>query len=172
MKPIFHALLLIVSLAIASSFATAAEDAPKKETPKKEVPKKEKKPETTIEWTEIKTDSGPLKKPEYRAGQKKVEPTSVEFDVEAQGFRVKIKAEALEDAKGGSMRAVLLKKEGTGEKAKFRSAGNLGSIRAGGEIAKVFAGAGTYKIELEGDKVKYEVVVEAAEKKTAETKEK
>lgn len=174
MKSLVHALLLVGSIAFVSSMAVAAEDEPKKEVPKKEVPKKEKKPATTIEWTEVKTDSGVLKKPEYKKGQaqKKAEPTAVEFDVESQGFRVRIKAEQDGDEKGGSLRATMLKKEGSGEKAKYRSVGNLGSARAGSEIGKVFTGAGSYKIELEGDKVKYEVVVEAAEKKSAESGEK
>ncbi len=174
MKSIICSLMLVLSLVFASSFAGAAEDPPKKEVPpKKEIPKKEKKPETTIEWTELKVENstGTLKKPAPNA--KKVEPTSVEFEVEAKGFRIKIKAEAAGEEKGGSMKAVLLKKDGTGEKAKFRNAANLGSIRAGAEIGKVFPlGPGTYKIEMEGEKVKYEVTVETAEQKTADGTEK
>jgi hypothetical protein len=195
MHKLTWSLLLIASICLLPAIASAAEnDAAKKEEAKKaEVKKPEaakepakeetkekvepKKPaprETTkIEWSELEKKTGELKKPVYKAGQqvKKPEPDIVEFTSEAKAVRISWKTEALEDKKGSMTMAILKeRKSPNGKSSSWQNAGRVGVARAGQEGQAVLGlPPGSYKLEIEGGDIKYEVVIEAGTK-TTETK--
>jgi len=162
--------ILLTALCFTPAFTTAA-DEDKKEAPPKVTPKeKEKKPKSTIEWMEIKTAKGVLKKAEYKKGyNKQPELEKVEFSSEAPAVRIKWTTKAPEGKRGGSLAMTLYKKKDSkGDKATYQRLDRLGSARGDSEGAKTLSlGKGEFYIELDGDVLEYEIVIEAAEKKEA-----
>lgn len=167
--------ILVTALCFTPAFTTAADD-DKKEAPPKVMPKekekeKEKKPKSTIEWLEIKTAKGVLKKPEYRKGytQKPAELGKVEFSSESPTVRIKWTTKAPEGKRGGSLAMTLYKKKDSkGDKTTYQRLDRLGSARGDSEGTKTLSlGKGDFYIELDGDVLEYEIVIESAEKKEA-----
>ncbi|GEM_PF-2657365 len=159
----------------AISIAADEEKAKEKEEAPKPMPKEKedkKKPKSTIEWTEITSKSGVLKKAEYKKNAKQAEPMRIEFSSEAPAVRIKWTTKAPEGTRGGSISMSLVKKKegrGSEDKATYQRVDRLGNARGASEGGKTLSlPKGDYAIELEGDAIEYEITVEAAEKKTAE----
>lgn len=153
------------------SIAADEKEDPKPKEKTKEKEKTKAKPKETVEWSQITSGKGELKKPEYKSGQRQVkaEPKKVEFSNEAAAFRVKWKTSIPEGKRGGSLAMTLYKKETRGEKESYKRGERIGNARGESEGTKVLtAGKGDYYIELDGDAIIYEITVESAEKKAAE----
>lgn len=180
MSKVMLACCLIISGLCFVPALTIADDEKVEEKPKEKEDKpklvkekeKEKKPKSTIEWTEITTKSGVLKKPDYKKNAKQPEPTKVEFSNEAPAVRIKWTTKAPEGSRGGSMTMSLFKKKegrGSDDKATYQRIDRIGTVRAANEGSKTLGiGKGEYHIELEGDAIEYEITIEYPEKKAAE----
>ncbi len=164
--------LLISGLCFIPALTIADDDKVKEEKPKVKEKEKEKKPRPTIEWTEITTRSGVLKKPEYKKYAKQPEPIRVEFSTEAPTVRIKWTTKTPEGSRGGSMAMSLFKKKesrGSNDKTTYQRIDRIGNARGVSEGSKTLSiGKGEFAIELEGDAIEYEITVEYPEKKAAE----
>ena len=117
-----------------------------------------------IEWTEVTSKSGALKKPVYKKGRrgKKQEPAKIEFEVTGLAFRVSWETTIIKK-KRGSMKMTVYKAQKRGDKIKWRRAANLGTVRGASKGVKVVVlGPGDYSVELEGVDINYSIVVEQA----------
>lgn len=164
--------LLAIAFCCLTLSAVQAVDDVKKETTKKETTKKrvpvkkevESKRKSSIEWVEVKSESGELKKPEYKKGSKRQEPKKVEFEVTGPAFKVSWETKPVEN-KRGSIRMTIYKEQKRGEKSSWKRAGNLGSSRGEGKGLKGIAlGPGKYAIELDGEDISYTIKIEQAMK--------
>lgn len=158
---------------VLSIAADEKEDAKEKEDAPKVTPKEDKKkPKTSIEWTEITSKSGVLKKSEYKKGAKQAEPMRIEFTSETPSVRVKWTTKAPEGTRGGALSMTLVKKKesrGNEDKVAYQRVDRIGSARGASEGSKtVGVGKGEFAIELEGESIEYEITIEYPEKKTAE----
>jgi len=176
MSKLLAMLLVATGLCLLPVLSNAAdkEDTPPKAKEKEKAKPKEK--ESTVEWSEVKTAKGELKKPEYKKGQKAKELPKVEFSTEAPAFRVKWTTKPVEGKRGGAVSMTLYKKEaprGNSDKETFKRAANLGNARgeSEGSSKMITTGKGDYYIELDGDAIEYEITVESAEKKAKEPSE-
>lgn len=172
------ALLALPALAQAADANkdVAKKDVAKKDEKKPEVAKEEpKKPtgkETSkFEFTELEKKNGSLKKQVYQAGQnvKKPDPDKVEFTSETQAIRVTWKTDGLEDKKGAMAMTLVKKRESpNGKNVSWQNAGRVGVAKAGTEGSQIVPLApGTYRLEITGEDIKYDIVIEAVVKATA-----
>lgn len=154
-------LFVVAAFLAMSALTTTAED---KAAKNGDAPKKEKR--SSIEWSEITSARGELKKPEKRDRDKL---PKVQFSNDAAAFRVKWTTKPVEGKRNANMSMTLFKKMERRGEAEFKRAVTIGNARGESEGVKVLTvGKGDYYIELNGDAIEYEITVEAAEKKTAE----
>lgn len=170
-------LLAIALCCLTLSAAQAADDVKKepakKETAKKKEPVKKREPikkesdskrKSSIEWVEVKSESGELKKEEYKAGAKRKDPPKIEFEVTGPAFKVTWETKAVEN-KRGAIKMTVYKEQTRGEKSSWKRAANLGSARGDAKGVKgVVLGPGRYAIELDGADIGYTIKVEQATK--------
>ena len=97
-----------------------------------------------------------------------VRPVYIEFSVSSElAFRIKYSAEPSGE-RGGRLRTVLEKYEKRGRRTDWKRKGTI-PVRVGkeGEVAFTL-GEGTYRLELTGEKVKYEFNIEEAVRESDE----
>ncbi|MEX2215890.1 MAG: hypothetical protein WD768_17395 [Phycisphaeraceae bacterium] len=157
----FAAIMLLISFSASSVLGADEKEDPKEKSP----PKKSK-----IAWESVKSASGKVESTRPRATNGRVygaeKPVYVEFTIASPAaFRIKFKLEGTED-RGGKLKVALEKEEERGKSKDWKGKGNL-PARVGQEGEQVFTlGPGNYRLELTGEKTKYEFNVEEAVKAT------